>query len=80
MNSVQSTLGIVSSPLVGGLSYLLGRGGIRKGIKIDSATKETNMTPAYVPTDDEIEAMVATAKEGAAKLKAMSASERSELV
>ena len=81
MNSVQSTLGIVSSPLVGGLSYLLGRGGINgKGIKNRvPATKETNMTPAYVPTDDEIEAMVATAKEGAAKLKAMSASERSEL-
>eukprot|EP00943_MAST-04B_sp_MAST-4B-sp1_P006559 g6559.t1 len=67
--------------MVGALSYLLGRGGIHgKGIKKRiPATNETNMTPTYSPTSNELEQMIATAKEGAAKLKAMSAAERAEL-
>lgn len=81
MNSVQSTLGAVSAPLVGGLSYVLGRGGIEgKGIKPRvMAVKETNMTPSSVPSSQTLEVMLNLAKMGAIKLKSMSAGDRAEL-
>ena len=81
MNSVQSTLGAVATPLVGGLSYLLGRGGIDgKGIQRRvAAGKETNMISSSVPSSQNLEAMVARARNGASKLKSMSAGERAKL-
>ena len=80
MNSVQSTLGAVATPLVGGLSYLLGRGGIDgKGIQRRvAAVKETNMIPSSVPSSQDLETMVTKARNGASKLKSMSASERAK--
>ena len=75
MNSVQSTIGAVATPLVGGLSYLLGRGGIDgKGIQRRvAAVKETNMIPSSVPSNQNLEIMVTKARNGA------SASERAKL-
>ena len=87
MNSIHAGLGAVSSPLVGGLSYLLGRGGANTSVRetckgINSkvpASIPTNTIPSTVPTKDECETMVVDALAGAATLKGMSAQTRADL-
>lgn len=87
MNSVQKGLGRVSSPIVGGLSRVLGRTGADpakrdkcKGIKPRVlATEPTTITPHSVPTEDEIEHMIQKAVTNSGTLKSMSVLERHEL-